>query len=355
MSGNSADVGVYHALEQILDEEFSSSSDLRKLFQRRRSVSFTTGPESNEKGKNDEVKTTNKVSGESSGRPSTMLIHDNDDLLQLANQLKERQRGSLGLAGQRRGSSIVIQKAQTIDYPMSPSLARRSVSVRNEIRRVEPGGKKVPDNLPKSKLTSASLGKSSGGKLSSLGHLFGSGNKKSVNSGLGYNSSSVGVQSKIAKKVDRQTSKEPSTSSGLEDRRSQFTQARSSTGLNFFSNRRRSVVVSDEMQNNVSLRPTRSHLNLFGVETDQEKEVEEMYHTPETAVKPIIQNVSPRKVLSKKMQQSGGWKPNHFTLDTVKIRNPGHLQDSNLQPTWPGCLLNLDPLGYEPENRFDYI
>jgi len=292
-AGNSVDVGMYQALEQILDEEFSSSSDLRKLFQRRRSVSFTTSvqPENLDKVKKKDVGTIRGEVALESSRPSSMLIHDNDDLIKLANNLQGKS------IGQRRGSSsIVFQK----DYPMSPSMARRSVSVRNEIRRPtndSAGGKKVPDNLPKAKPTSVSLGKSSGGKLSSFGHLFGGSTKKTASSGIGYSSSSAGVQSKIAKKVDRQISKESTTTTAslLEERRSQFTQARSSTGLNFFSNRRRSVAVTDELPS-VKLRTARSHLNLLGLEADQEKEVEEMYHTPETAVKP---NFPSPRLLSK--------------------------------------------------------
>ncbi len=102
-----------------------------------------------------------------------------------------------------------------------------------------------------------------------LGSLFGSSGKRSSVHGHGQ---SGGAQGKIVKKYERQISGSNSSNVKAEeagshhhDKRSQFLQAgRSSTGLNLFGARRRSIAITDDAYN-AAIRSAKSHVDLSQV------------------------------------------------------------------------------------------
>jgi len=287
----------YHAVDQSLEDEFCKSSELQRLYTRRRSISLTSEVdpdlilpivakvriqrESTQPGIepiDDEVdhvvrrRNAPKRNTSDPKRPSSMLVHENEELLQLADELHLRDLQGLRGEDSKSGSSKYGRRSstcagvllyQTVSDDLNPDADAKTRTLTQKdleaLRRIS-----VCSSQP-SQADGVALKlspKNSSSKLStSFGHLFGSGAKRGGGSGSNPPVvANVGtVQSKIAKKLERQQSKEGSS----DQRRAQFLQTRSNTGLNFFSNRRRSIAVADDAYN-ISLRSAKSHLDLSG-------------------------------------------------------------------------------------------
>jgi hypothetical protein len=340
----------FHAVAQTMDDEFCRSHELQRLYTRRRSISLTSDvdPEmlsalvarvrskregvkpnhDDEEQADDAVRRRNPPKRNTSDpkRPSSMLVHDNDELLQLADELhlrdihgaESKERRQAVVAGRRSSSSAgyLLYHGVTANQPMEPdqnfaSKKSRTLSQKDleALRRVSVcSGQMTPADGVPLKLSPTSTSNSKSSKLSSLGHLFGTGGKRGT--GAGSNPPVVnvgGVQSKIAKKMERQLSKEGGPPS--DQRRAQFLQARSNTGLNFFGSRRRSIAITDDAYN-VALRSAKSHLDLSEPPIDEPQKTElDRHHTAVEAVKKngesLFKNNIERKLLltnSKKSQ-----------------------------------------------------
>jgi len=287
----------FHAVDQTLDDEFCKSTELQKLYTRRRSISLTSEvdpevisaivarvrskrepsklPPETEVDEGDVVKRRNPPKRNTSDpkRPSSMLVHDNEELLQLADELHLRDMAGLENEDWKLGSKskygrrsstyagILLYQPVSDDQNAESSEAKNRTLTQKDIealRRISVCSSRpsAADGVPL-KLSPKSP---SSNKLSTLTHLFGSGSKRGGGSGAGPHAG--GVQSKIAKKMERQLSRDngpPVT--GVDSRREQFVQSRSNTVLNLFGNRRRSIAVSDDAYS-VSLRSAKSHLDL---------------------------------------------------------------------------------------------
>jgi len=297
MENNLNSMYEYHAVDQALEDEFCRSSELQRLYTRRRSISLTSEVdpdlilpivakvriqrESYQPGVepiDDEVdqvvrrRHPPKRNTSDPKRPSSMLVHENEELLQLADELHLRDLQGLrsgedpksGPSKYSRRSStcagILLYQTVSDDQNADDDSKTRTLTQKDleALRRISVCSSQPSqaDGVPL-KLSP----KSSSSKLPNFGHLFGSGAKRGGGSGSNPPVvANVGtVQSKIAKKLERQQSKEGSS----DQRRAQFLQTRSNTGLNFFSNRRRSIAVADDAYN-ISLRSAKSHLDLSG-------------------------------------------------------------------------------------------
>ena len=306
----------FHAVAQTMEDEFSQGSDLQRLFTRRRSISLTSEidpemlsavvarvrrkHEANMEHENDDtVKRRHPPRRNTSDpkRPSSMLVHDNEELLQLADELHLRDMHSkewrpVILAGRRSSTHAGYLLYQGVppgnctsdpDKSKNPDSLRRASVCSNQLHPA--------DGVPL-KLSPTSGSKSTGSKLSSLSHLFGTGGKRSNGSNANPPSGNIGgVQGKIAKKMERQLSKDNSG----DNRRAQFLQARSNTGLNFFGGRRRSIAVTDDAYG-VALRSAKSHLDLSGPQLDQH---DQQHEHPDANPK----NSQPRKLFMHLEQQ----------------------------------------------------
>ena len=287
----------FHAVDQALEDEFCKSSELRRLYTRRRSISLTSEVdpdlilpivakvriqrETSQPGAEpiddeaDQVvqrrRHPPKRNTSDPKRPSSMLVHENEELLQLADELHLRDlqglRGEDSKSGPskyaRRSSTcagVLLYQTVSDDQNADDGSKTRTLTQKDleALRRISVCSSQ-PSQVDRSPLKLSP--KPSASKLSTLGHLFGSGSKRG--GGSGSNPAVVAnvgtVQSKIAKKLERQQSKENCP----DQRRAQFLQTRSNTGLNFFSNRRRSIAVADDAYN-ISLRSAKSHLDLSG-------------------------------------------------------------------------------------------
>ena len=324
----------FHAVAQTMEDEFSKSSELQRLYTRRRSISLTSevDPEmlaavvarvrqKHERGRieidvtdegdetdDDVVRRKRNVPKRNTSdpkRPSSMLVHENDELLQLADELHLRdlhqsrnQDWKEAVKSGRRSSSsagYLLYHGVSDDNPLEleqilapvqsklrsgsqkdASDALRRASVCSNRFHTTDGNNSVTQSSLKSSPNSGS--KSS--KLTSLGHLFGSGGKN--RSGSSTNPPVVanvgGVQGKIVKKMERQLSKESGNNVG-DNRRAQFLQARANTGLNFFGGRRRSIAITDDAYG-VALRAAKSHLDLSGAHLEQQDQ-QQQQHQPE--------------------------------------------------------------------------
>ena len=276
-----------------MDDEFCKSSELQRLYTRRRSISLTSevDPEvisaivarvrsrREAKQAEDEIDAVTrrkppKRNTSDPKRPSSMLVHDNDELLQLADELHLRDmqgyqsdewRAANAKYGRRSSTYAGILLYQTVsdDHKADSDAKNRTLTQKDieALRRISVCSSKpsAADGVPL-KLSP----KSTSNKLASLTHLFGSGSKRG--GGSGSNPHVGGVQSKIAKKMERQLSREvpPVT---IDQRRDHFVQSRSNTVLNLFGNRRRSIAVSDDAYN-ISLRSAKSHVDLTGVQNN---------------------------------------------------------------------------------------
>ena len=82
-------------------------------------------------------------------------------------------------------------------------------------------------------------------------------------------SSGSPVQSRIAKKMDHSSSAVSGTNNpASNEKRNQFTQVRSKTGLNIFSGRRRSIAITDDAYNALAIRAAKSHLDLNSLDSN---------------------------------------------------------------------------------------
>jgi len=108
-----------------------------------------------------------------------------------------------------------------------------------------------------------SLDHSSGNQRSgrlNFGSFFGSGASKKNSAGA----QSTALQAKIARKYDRQSSNSGQSGAetqSSEDKKAQFLQTRSYTGLNLFGSRRRSIAITDDAYK-AAVRSAKSHLDL---------------------------------------------------------------------------------------------
>ena len=332
----------FHAVAQTMDEEFCRSHELQRLYTRRRSISLTSDvdPEmlsalvARARSKRDGAKHDHddedvdhverrrnppKRNTSDPKRPSSMLVHDNDELLQLADELnmrdihgaEDKEWRQAVVAGRRSSSSAgyLLYHGVTDDQPMEPdqkfvSKKSRTLSQKDleALRRVSVcSGHVTPADGVPLKLSPTSNANSKSSKLSSLGHLFGTGGKRVTGAGSNPPMANVGgVQSKIAKKMERQLSKD---GGAIDQRRAQFLQARSNTGLNFFGNRRRSIAIIDDTYN-VALRSAKSHLDLSEPQIEEPKKPEIENHSAMEAKKnggdPLHKNNIERKLLLSK-------------------------------------------------------
>ncbi len=135
-------------------------------------------------------------------------------------------------------------------FPSSPSVQTRSKSATVQHQQAPPAHHHKTSRL-------------------NLGSLFGSSNKR--NSAHGHSGSGqqggVGVQGKIAKRYERQTSSGQQQQQQDEvDKRALFVQAgRSSTGLNLFGARRRSSIAITDDAYCAAMRSAKSHVDLSQV------------------------------------------------------------------------------------------
>ena len=333
MENNLNSLYEFHAVDQAIEDEFCKSSELQRLYTRRRSISLTSEVdpdlilpivakvriqrETSQPGSepiDDEVdhvvkrRHPPKRNTSDPKRPSSMLVHENEELLQLADELHLRD--LQGLRGEdskpgpakysRRSSTCAgILLYQTVSDDQNPdddsktrTLTQKDLETLRRISVCSSQPSQV-DGVPL-KLSP----KSSSSKLSTLGHLFGSGAKRGGGSGSNPPVvANVGsVQSKIAKKLERQLSKEGSS----DQRRAQFLQTRSNTGLNFFSNRRRSIAVADDAYN-ISMRSAKSHLDLSGDQNGHSLPEKPQKAVVEDATKPAEATGSghPKKTLQR--------------------------------------------------------
>jgi hypothetical protein len=318
MESNGAALYEFHAVDESVDDEFCRSADLQRLYTRRRSISLTSevDPElisalvakvrsnrgqlrTEAEGEDPAVSKRRNLPKRNTSdpkRPSSMLVHDNEELLQLADELHLRDLQGDGdhdwkpKSGRRSSTCAGYLLYQTVSDdqsgdpgPKSRTLTQKDIDA---LRRISVCSGRPTDGVPL-KLSQ----KPASGKLASLGHLFGTSGKRGGGSGGGGSASANvgGVQSKIAKKMERQLSKEGGVT-GVEQRREQFLQTRSNTGLNFF--RRRSVAVTEDP----ALRSAKSHLDLAADHADeQQKPAQEAVRPTEPETNVPIKNSLQRK------------------------------------------------------------
>lgn len=188
---------------------------------------------------------------------SSMIVHDASELERLANE--------------------IIDSVKDLDFmnehAAASSSSQQQSSFQTKIKRNDSGYSTGSTGSVKArKLASEASLNETTGKSSrlSLGGLL-KRNNTATTSSHPTSSGSSPVHSRIAKKIDRQLSKDTAASNSPSSKRSQFIQSRSHTGLNLFGGRRRSIAVTDDAYQ-AAIRTAKSHLDLLATASEANNE-----------------------------------------------------------------------------------